>query len=172
MKAAMGKLAPIYNTNRMLHQYAEMFYATASHRGEELTADDMTQAKALSAWKQKLYREFSGVRIDSVSDNMDGKAEGTCVGETLSVEAVVDLGKLSPQDVRTELYYGPLGEDGQLNGGQILPMEQVGFESENRARYSVQMPCDRTGMTGYTVRVMPSHPKLICPCDMALIRWA
>jgi hypothetical protein len=51
-------------------------------------------------------------------------------------------------------------------------MAQVGQEGNNRFRFSVDMPCVHSGMTGYTVRVMPRNALLAGPYEMALIRWA
>ncbi|MFB3890407.1 MAG: alpha-glucan family phosphorylase [Phycisphaerae bacterium] len=170
MKRAMNYLAPMFNTNRMVRQYAEMFYASASKRWDSLTANDMTAAKGLSGWKHKVYQSFGNVRIENVSDNMTDI--GARVGKDVRVEAVVDLGQLAPEDLMVELYYGRLDDDGQLSEGMALPMEQVNKEGDRRVRYAVNMPCARSGLTGYTVRIMPSHPMLGDPRDMAMIRWA
>ncbi len=170
MKATLGMLAPVFNTNRMVRQYAEMFYAPAAQAWDELVANGMEKARELSAWRHRLRERFTNVRIDSVSDNMEAVG-GARVGRDLHVEAVVDLGGLDPQDVRVELYFGTLDEDGQLFDGQPLPMEQIG-EENHQARYSVQMPCNRSGMTGYTVRVRPSHTVAPDSRQSAMIRWA
>ena len=82
------------------------------------------------------------------------------------------LGQLNPQDLTVELYYGTLDEDGQLTEGVALTMEQIDDVSDQHAKYAVNMPCLRSGMTGYTVRVMPHHAKLPDSRDMAMIRWA
>jgi len=169
MKAAMCRLAPVYNTNRMVRQYAERFYVSAARRWDELTADELSEARALSAWKRSFQEQFGGVRVESVSDDMDG--QGAQVGKEIAVEAAVNLGALRPEDVTVELYYGRLDPDGQLTRGEALTMEQVGVGEDGRVRYSVRMPCTHSGMTGYTVRVLPHHPRLTDPRDMGLIRW-
>ncbi len=171
MKAAMRTLAPLYNTNRMVRQYAEMFYAPAAKRLDQLVADDMQKAKALCAWKQRLQKSFAGVRVESVSDDMGGDG-GAHMGEDVRVEAVVDLAQLEPSDVNVELYFGQLDEDGQLNDGQAVAMEQVGLEGDHRIKYAVNMPCRASGMTGYTVRVLPRHELVANAREMAMIRWA
>ena len=170
MKRAMSYLAPVFNTNRMVRQYAEMFYAPASKRWEGLVADNMVKAKDLSHWKQRVWSGFGNVRIEHVSDDMS--AIGAHVGKDVRVEAMVDLGQLSPSDVAVELYYGRLDDDGQLTDGVPLPMQEVGKEGEHRIRYGVAMPCIRSGLTGYTVRVLPTHPQLSDARDMGMIRWA
>jgi len=170
MKAAMVNLAPVFNTNRMVRQYAETFYAPAARRWDELMGNGMAGARELSRWKNRLKAGFPNVRIESVSDNME--AVGASVGNDIQVEAVVDLDGLDPQDIQVELYFGSLDEDGQLNEGQALAMHQEGSVGEHGVRYSVQMPCTRSGRTGYTVRVMPRHLMLVEPREMAMIRWA
>jgi hypothetical protein len=73
--------------------------------------------------------------------------------------------------VTVELYYGTLDDEGQIGNGQALPMGKV--EGDNhRVKYAVQMPCQTSGMSGYTVRVLPRHDSQGDPRDMAMIRWA
>ncbi len=171
MKAALGVLAPVFNTNRMVRQYAEMFYAPAARAWKELVDDEMAAAKELSQWRSRLRERFSNVQIESVSDNME-TVGGARVGKDVRVEAVVDLGGLEPTDVQVELYFGTLDEDGQLFDGQPLPMQQIEGGGDGQVRYAVQMPCTRSGMTGYTVRVRPSHAVSPDSRQMSLIRWA
>lgn len=172
MKAAMSKLAPMFNTNRMVREYAEKFYAPAAMQWDSLTMDNMARAKDLSHWRQRMQKDFGNLRIESVSDNMEAVNGGAKVGRNICVEATIDLAALSPDDVAVELYFGELDDDGQLNEGKPVPMQQVGSDGERRVKYSADMPCNRSGLTGYTVRVMPRHETLTDPLDMAMIKWA
>jgi starch phosphorylase len=169
MKSDLGKLAPMFNTNRMVRQYAEMFYVPAVRRWDELSGNDMAKAKELSQWKAQMRQEFGQLRIDSVQDNMG--EDGAQVGKDLRVKATVVLGAIAPDDIRVDLYYGKLDEDGQLNDGQALPMQRVNA-GDGRAQYEVLMPCTASGMTGYTVRILPNNPLLGDPKELNLIRWA
>jgi starch phosphorylase len=132
----------------------------------------MARAKELSAWKNGVKQHFGDIRVESVTDDMGGPESPARVGKDVRVEALIVLGGLKPSDVLVELYYGPLDEDGQLNDGLAVPMEQAAQESDGRVRYAVNMPCLHSGMTGYTVRVMPRHEMMSNSRDMALIRWA
>ena len=171
MKATMVELAPVFNTNRMVREYAEMFYGPATKRWERLTGSDLADATVLSNWKHRLREHFDALRVESVGDDMQ-EDSGTRIGQHVRVEAVVYTGGLSADDIAVELYYGPLDEDGQLNDGRVLPMEQTGTEDGSRVRYAAQMPCGRTGSSGYTVRVIPQHDLLDNPRDMSMVRWA
>jgi starch phosphorylase len=172
MKAAMARLAPVYSTNRMLRQYAETYYAPAAREWEQLADDDYRGAKELADWKTHVRRQFDHLRITEVKDTADENG-GPHVGKAIRVEAVIDTADLAADDIAVELYYGPLDEDGQIAEGRPLTMPRVeGAETDGQFRYAVDMPCNQSGRTGYTVRVMPSHPGLAETKDMALIRWA
>ena len=172
MKVAMGKLAPMFNTNRMVREYTEIFYVPASKRWDELTGENMSRARELSAWKTAVKQNFGNIRVESVTDDMGGPGGPARVGKDVRVEALVHVGELKPSDISVELYYGLLDEDGQLNEGLAVPMEQAGQESDHRVHYVVNMPCSHSGMTGYTVRVAPRHELMANSREMALIRWA
>jgi starch phosphorylase len=172
MRAAMVRLAPVYNTNRMLRQYAEMFYVPAARQWDELTADDLAKARELGRWERRVAEHFPRIRIETVSDDMDTDGGGARVGQDVRVEALVDLGELEAGDVRVELYCGLLDEDGQLSEGEAIEMSEVGREGERSVRYATHMPCTRSGMTGYTVRVRPHHSRLGQAGDLNMIRWA
>ena len=171
MKSAMARLAPVYNTNRMVRQYAEMFYEPAMRQYRNLTDLAMEPVRKASAWRYRLWANFDHVRIEKVWDDMEKIGEAH-VGTELHVEAIVVLGKLNPDDVGVELYYGQLDDDGQLSEGRCLPMQRIGDVADSRARYTVAMPCHRSGKTGYTVRVVPKTELYEQAIDLGMVKWA
>jgi starch phosphorylase len=171
MREAMSQLAPVYSTNRMVRQYAEMFYVPASYRWDELTASDLVRAKQLWDWRKRVSASFPDLRIEAVSDDMEEDGGRPTVGRNVRVEATVDLAGLTADDVCVQLYYGPLDEDGQLSEGDRMDMNLVG-QPNGKATYHAEMPCDRSGKTGYTVRVLPRHEAVTEPLDLRLLRWA
>ncbi len=172
MRAALTKLAPVFNTNRMVRNYVDNFYAPAIDANRKLTANELAHARGMSRWRAKMRERFGQLRVESVFDDMDENgAIGAAVGKPINVTATVDLSGLDPEDIRVELFYGLLDEDGQLTGGEALPMDQQETVDNGHVKYAAQVPCRRSGMTGYTVRVLPAHPNLD-PRDMALVRWA
>jgi starch phosphorylase len=172
MKAAMSQLAPVYNTNRMVRQYAEKFYRQAACQYDALAADGMDRARKASAWRYRLWDGFANVDIQRVSDNMEALGEDARVGQQVHIEALVDLGNLSPDDVAVQLYFGSLDDDGQLSQGQALDMSVEKTGSNGECLYSVDMPCRRSGKTGYTVRVIPRSENFPHGLDLGLVRWA
>jgi starch phosphorylase len=169
MKATMGKLAPVFNTNRMMLEYGELAYLPAIRQHGRLTAGDLAAARQLSAWKQRVRQHFAAVRLENVSDNTDSAAAR--VGGAIDVSAVVNAGQLTADDLAVELYFGQLDEDGQLSSGQTIPMKRLDAQGDGRVRYAAQLPCSRSGMTGYTVRILPHNDLMAASIDMGLIRW-
>ncbi len=170
MKACLANLVPVFNTNRMVREYASNFYAPATKRWEVLTADGLAAARELAGWTQRVSRQFPGVRIEGVTDDVDGLGR---VGEPVTVRVNVQLGELPPEDVRVQLYFGTLNSDGQLQDGAYLDMDLEGPAGANGTHaYAARMKCARTGMTGYTVRVLPRHGEMVDGRELSLVRWA
>jgi starch phosphorylase len=170
MRAAMRKLAPMFNTNRMVRQYAEKFYAPASKRWDQLTADGMATAKTLAEWTGRIRQNFDAIRVESTGDDVDGVCG---VGKPLHVRTQVHLGALKPEDVRVQLCYGRLDPDGQLNHGEYIDMKWTGQTNEAGSHsYTADVNCQTTGISGYTVRVLPCHGDIIDGRDLGLVRWA
>jgi len=169
MRAAMRKLAPVYNTNRMVRDYAERFYAVAAQDWDGLTADGMAKAKALAAWTERVSRQFPTINIESVTDDVE---EGCSVGSQVNVRASIRLGELDPADVRVQLFFGNLDTDGQLHGGAYVDMDWTGSNEGAGHNYAARVTCRDTGVTGYTVRVLPRNEDLRDPLSLGLVRWA
>jgi starch phosphorylase len=92
-------------------------------------------------------------------------------GKTLMVRASVELGGLQPDDVRVELYTGPLSSEGDLRQAETIEMKHEAVEG-NQHRYAASCRCAQTGRQGYAVRVVPEHPSLTYHQLSKLIRWA
>ncbi len=170
MKATVKKLAPYFNSNRLVREYSEKFYLPAIERWNSMIGENLSGAKSLSEWKHWLREKFDQVRIESVRDNVNGVA---CVGKSVRVEATVMLGEVHPENVSVQLYHGRLDSDGGLQEGQAEEMAPQGQRDDaGRINYTAELSCDWTGLAGYTVRVLPQHQALTDPREMGLIRWA
>jgi len=170
MKLAAKELAPRFSSNRMVREYAERFYLPAASRWEELTRNNLTLAEELSKWKRWLRERFDQICIEDVHDNINGVSH---VGQTVRIEATVALGEINPKDVSVQLYYGRLNADDHLQESQVVEMTPLDTPDEHgRVRYAVEVSCQRSGLAGYTIRVLPRHHALHDSRDMGLIKWA
>jgi starch phosphorylase len=82
-----------------------------------------------------------------------------------------------PEDVAVELFLGRLNPSGEIVEAESTLMKPAGRDPEGRHVFvSAGVPCSRSGLHGFTVRIRPSHPDLAAggriPFLPGLIAWA
>ncbi|MFQ5855554.1 MAG: alpha-glucan family phosphorylase [Anaerolineae bacterium] len=170
MKASIGTLCYFFNTHRMVREYTERFYLPAAARYRRLTADEMAGAKALAAWKARVQENWPQVRVEAVETKPLTELQ---VGGAVHARARVHLGDLAPDDVTVELYLGRVDADGEIVEAEATPMQPIGPDEEGGHLFEVSaVPCRKSGLHGYTVRVLPHHPDLTTLFLPGLILWA
>ncbi|MBN1488613.1 MAG: alpha-glucan family phosphorylase, partial [Phycisphaerae bacterium] len=100
MKASMRSVTSVFNTNRMVREYADRMYLPAAKQWQALRQDNFTPARDLAAWRTRLQQQWGDLRIESVSAEMPREL---VVGQDVPVVAEVFLGSLSPDDLAVEL---------------------------------------------------------------------
>ena len=168
MKNCMRKLAPVFNTNRMVRDYAEKFYVPAHGRGEVLVADGLQRSAALAHAKDELRSKWGGIKIVGVHTSGNGHYR---VGESVQVEALVDLPSLKPEDVRVQLYAGTVNATGNIENPQPLVMSHSREMAPNRHLFSGQIECRSSGRQGFAIRVLPGKQDMATPFEPGLIIW-
>jgi glycogen phosphorylase len=168
MKMCMRKLAPVFNTNRMVREYAEKFYIPADKRGRTLANNNLERAVALAHIKDKLRQKWPGIRIVGVHNTGNGHYH---VGDNMQVEVLVDLPEIDPKDITVQLYAGPITATGQIGSPQVLNMEHARLIANNRHLFSGRIDCRSSGRHGFAVRVLPGNPDLATPFEPGLIVW-
>ena len=93
------------------------------------------------------------------------------VGERLEATARVALAGLTPEEVRVELYYGPISSTGEIERARTVEMSP-GAGDKGSYEYRGELECALTGRQGYTVRVLPKNPGLTHHYLPGLVRWA
>ncbi len=169
MKTAIRTIAPMFNTYRMVLEYADRFYVPCCNRRHRLFEKDRKPAYDLAEWKSWVRAHWSEVRITSVES---GQTQGLQFGDALKVSAHVKLGQLKSDDVKVEVFYGDIDAMGQLPQGRRAVMECVGDDGEGVYTFAGSVLCDYTGLLGCTVRVLPNHPDFAHEHEMGLIVWA
>jgi starch phosphorylase len=173
IKLSLASLGPKVTASRMVSQYVERLYEPAAARADALLANGAARARELAAWKQRVADHWHGVHIDRVDGNGD---EGDDVlaelGGKRTVEAVVALGELSPDDVDVQVLHGLVGQGGELVECNTVSMEPAGPADDDHARYRGVIRCTQAGRYGFTVRVVPRYPDLVDSTDLGLATWA
>ncbi len=169
VKTAMERLTPVFNTNRMVREYTEHYYVPAMNLWARFGRDGCRAARALARWKARVREAWDGVRVLEVQSD-DGVERQ--VGDELPVRCVVALGGLAPEDVRVEIYHGPLDPSGNIVEPAHRFLHPESARDEDAWEFAGEVPCNRTGRHGFAVRVLPHHPNLTSPWDMGLVVWA
>lgn len=170
IKNSMRELCPVFNTHRMVAEYASRFYFPGSQRFETLAADNAAAAREVVAWKRKMLEQWPNVRVEKVESQKLAENEAFAVGQTVHVAASIRLGDLKPEDVSVQAYHGPLDTYHQIVQGTPLSLQWKSV-ANGIHRYEGDVPCTNSGMQGFTVRVLPTHPDTELPQELALIAW-
>lgn len=168
MKTCMSKLAPVFNTNRMVREYADRFYAPANARGTALETEGMKRSIELAHAKDKLRQRWGGIRVVGVHSSGNGHFK---VGENMQVEALVDLPEVNPREVRVQLYAGAINAGGKIDQPQVMTMEHTREMAPNRHLFVGRIDCQSSGRHGFAVRVVPGLEDLATPFEPGLILW-
>jgi starch phosphorylase len=169
MKSTIGRLCHQYNTHRMVGEYAERLYMPAALQFAALSEDDSARARQLARWRRRVRSDWGSV---SVADaQVDGFADAA-VGSLLTIRSRVRLGPLKPGDVHVQLVIGPVDARQRITDPRCIDMELVAEAEGAEHTYEATVVPARSGLHGYALRVLPSHPDLITPFMPGLITWA
>jgi len=169
-KASLRSLGPQVLASRMVREYVERLYEVTAIQVEMLSSGGLARARALTAWKSRVASSWDGVRVVSVDPGLS-QAD---LGAERTVEVVVHLGTLTPDDVAVQLLHGPVGPNDELAAPQAaVSMSLVGLaEGAGEFRYAGGFTCEQAGRYGFTVRVVPSHPDLLSHAELGCVAWA
>jgi starch phosphorylase len=170
MKNSMKQLGPIYNTHRMVQEYANKFYFPSFEKRLNLMENNWDKGKQFSAWKNKVYQNWNKVKFINI--NEEKKSIDLKVGAKYPVIAEVELGDLTPDDVEVQIYFGKV-DGGENTARNFVNMMNVTKKSkDSKYTYRGEIECKDTGLIGFTLRILPKHELLINPFELSLIRWA
>jgi starch phosphorylase len=170
MKSAIAKLVPQFNTARMVREYAEKFYVPSIRLSHEMMDDKLSGATKLAAWKSRVRAAWPSVEIKELTTSSPSELK---VGETMKVQATVQLGALSPADVAVELYHGPTAGGHELARGAVVRMALGGNGGvAGTYRFVGEIPAHESGAHAFAARVMPWNASMSHPYETSLVRWA
>ncbi|GAB4159143.1 MAG: glycosyltransferase family 1 protein [Cyanobacteria bacterium J069] len=171
MKDAIRLNLPMFNTARMVAEYAERAYFPASDRARTLIADDYAPAKDLARWHHHLFEHWYDMKIERVEVSSD---ENVQVEQEIGVTAHIRLNALTPEDVQVELYQGAIDEQGEIADGHSVVMTYEGADPADAALslYKCAIAYRNSGFQGLSLRILPQHANLSSPYQPGLVLWA
>ena len=165
----------------MVAEYPRKFYSPAYIRWNYLTESAMEKVKALSAWKNNIRNAWGDLAIENVDVKIDDgtkvyklnvKQPQLEVGSQVRVDATIRLGRLSPEDIAVEIYYGTVDSAGNIESGQVVRMEyKQNGHTEGTGLFAGAIPCKMSGRHGFALRILPKHTDLVEPYEPGMILW-
>ncbi len=168
MKRCIQSLAPMFNTNRMVQEYADLFYVSSHARYTRLAADNMAGARGLASQIERYRRCWGAIRVESV---VAETSRPVPVRAPMPVEAVVCLGECTPAEVSVQIYTGSVAASGDLVNGVAQNMEHVAELGGGRHRFKGEIVTQQSGRRGLAVRIIPNDARLHTPFIPGLITW-
>jgi starch phosphorylase len=180
VRHTLKSLGPKVLATRMVSEYVHQLYVPAAVSSAAMGADGFAQAQALAQWRAALLAAWPGVRVlyvDSqlvgqpVAGDSGGDGAAPKLGERLMLRAEVALNGLDTTDVSVQAVFGTVDTDDRLSDSQTisLPLVETG---EATSWFSGEIPLDRTGPFGYTVRVLPRHDGLASSAELGVVAVA
>ncbi|HWN38820.1 MAG TPA: alpha-glucan family phosphorylase [Gammaproteobacteria bacterium] len=186
-KRSMASVLPAFNSERVLGDYVNEFYAPAARKGRALAADGFAAARELGLWKEKIRAAWPGVTLKQVGTP---KTE-ISFAERVTLEVEVALNGLAPRDVRVECQVRRvLGSElvlpvqgyaenrrreqgvSYLEGRAVLlePFTPGDVDGAGNCRYRLELEPPWAGTLEYEVRGVPDHAHLSHPYELGLMR--
>jgi starch phosphorylase len=153
MKASMQSLGPVFNTNRMVEEYAVKFYIPSSLEYNKLSANNYELLKKKAAWRKTIDDNWNNVKIISYSDNIMHEVKA---GSIAHISAKVQLGNISPDDVSVQIYRGFMDSERILSEPIIDEMTLVSKDNDGYT-YNIDMTLRSVGHRAYAIRILPKY---------------
>ncbi len=171
MKRSMRSIGKQFASHRMLMEYHEQFYSKALENYKTVIADKEKRPKEVSAYLDKLNQAWNEVSVVELTD--PGHPE-LHVGEHLEISADINLGPLSPEEIRVEAYFGHINSQGGIDNPETAEMEPRDGQDAHTGtlHYVARVPCNVAGRQGYSVRILPKHPDLTHNLVPGYVKWA
>lgn len=172
VRESMITVGPQFSTNRMVQDYAEMYYLPGSDRCNALMADGFERAKNNSLWKNQLRAAWPNIQIKACVESGETAPESIRVSEKINIIAEVELGSINPSDVQVEIFVAELNGNPEKIKSASVPMHPEGKSPNGKLLFKGSMIQSDSGEYAYTVRIVPHHPDLVHPNEMGLVSWA
>jgi starch phosphorylase len=168
VRHTLKSLGPKVLASRMVIDYVQRLYAPAAVSSRRMSADGFACAKQLARWRSNVLAAWPGVRVLYVDSQLHGDAQ---LGERLALRAEVALNGLDAADVEVQAVFGTVDTDDRLSDTEqlVLPLVERG---DGASWFAGEIPLDRTGPFGYTVRVLPKHAELASPAELGVVALA
>ncbi|GLY65915.1 alpha-glucan family phosphorylase [Amycolatopsis taiwanensis] len=159
----LDTLGPRVQASRMVREYVETCYQPAARMVAAASRDGYAGAKSLAEYRKRIDMVWTRVRVLDSELTVE-PPHALVVGNEVRVRARIDLAGLRPSDVEIQAVVGRVGDTDDLDDPMSVTMSCTG---DGEFGASLRLP--HAGSLGYTVRVLPRHPLLATPAELARV---
>ncbi len=170
VRHTLQSLGPKVLASRMVRDYVHGLYTPGAQSSRALAAQRYAPARQVAAWRSDVAGRWPGVRVVHVESS--GVGDTPQVGATLALRATVDLAGLPQDSVVVQAVYGRVDESDDIHRPAARTLVPTGVGEDGLPRFEGEVPLERPGSFGYTVRVLPHHALLPGDADLALVTSA
>ncbi len=153
VKRSMVTLSGVFNTDRMVREYAERLYFPAARDGVRMAADGWQEARSVAAETRRLELGWADAKIGEVKI---GAPHDLVLGQAVDIDVEVTLGKVEPRDVIVEAVGGLVDGSRHIIEGEVSIFERMGDGSTaGTHRYRGQWLPKAAGHSGCLIRMRP-----------------
>jgi len=172
MKNSIQTAGELFSAQRMMMNYADQFYVSAMGASNRMSQDNFEPTKRISQWLDKMSRNWDKIYIKNVE--IPVSESELFVGQKLPISINVNLGEISPDDVRIELVSGRLNAQEEitrfipivLNQSTAKMSPQIGVYC-----FTGEVTLAESGRFGISARVIPKSDVLPHTIRPKLISW-
>jgi glycogen phosphorylase len=168
VRHTLKSLGPKVLATRMVSEYVRELYAPAAESAAVMATDNFRSARTLAHWRSGVLGAWPGVAVLHVDSQLSGDSQ---LGSVLTLRAEVALNGLSPDDVDVEAVFGSVDTEDSLTDIQTASLKAV-ENTDGTSRFEGDVPLERTGAFGYTVRVLPKNALLASPAELGVVATA
>lgn len=153
MKNSIKSLSWRFSALRMVSDYTVKTYLPAMNAYHNLSSESGQPARDAVRFTDKIEKEWKNVSVVNV---LAEGIEDAHVGTGIKVQAEVNLGGLSTEEVHVQIIHGKIDASGEIRQTGVVPMNCVHHNSES-CIFIGDFSCEKSGLLGFTVRVVPTH---------------
>ena len=171
MKAAICKTGEEFSAHRMVIDYTNRFYIPAIMAGKKLQTDEFALTHEVTAWLDRIGHNWNSISISDIRFPEIGATMQ--IGEIVELDIDVNLGDLTPDDIRVEIVSGRLNSQEQFINQSPSAAQLNGSYPNDTGVYTYhgKVTCRETGRLGITARIVPHNDNLLHTCRPKLISW-
>jgi len=166
-KKSMKSLMPRFNSQRMVMDYVQNYYALAKRQRLMMMGNNFARAKEIAVWRKKLDEYWPRVgfrRVDDASSEIRA-------GAVFSLRVAVNLNGLRPEDVLVECLVGREDENGEFVKLDSHVFAPESSNEHGETLFKLDLYPRLPGLQYYKIRMFPFHPALSHRFEAGYMIW-